>query len=319
MSPYTSIQILLGIRKRFLLEANFAAVSRMSNQCGVLNTSQHYRFLRPVTEIPICYCKSFHHYSRTPGKPIGMLLNIVSIKNVLAVLQNVPLGSSRKPRWTEIEWDTSHSDICRWCETTGWSHRFSKVKNRNYNGWYKRSWSRNERNNVLDFIIPNIYIVTCYGCGSVTNNSTWIRIGYRIYSLCYTQVTILLNTLALVASWILLSELHCTDVSLRLLTDEDWLTPKPDRRRLTRALCCLPRITLGRPNRKPGRSTVGCYATNTLLPTLSCYATKTGRPNNGCYVTKSTLVVSVSMEIFNYGCLVTAAFGQTRHNMYSVV
>jgi hypothetical protein len=25
--------------------------------------------------------------------------------------------------------------------------------------------------------------------------------------------------------------------------------------------------------------------------------------------------VSVSVEIFNYGCLVTAAFGQTRHNI----
>jgi hypothetical protein len=32
-------------------------------------------------------------------------------------------------------------------------------------------------------------------------------------------------------------------------------------------------------------------------------------------VTNSTGVVSVSMEIFNYGCLVTAASSQTRHNI----
>jgi hypothetical protein len=72
------------------------------------------------------------------------------------------------------------------------------------------------------------------------------------------------------------------------------------RLRLTRALCCLPYITLGRPVRKPGGHTVGCYATNTARPTV------------GCYATNSTGVVSVSMEIFNYSCLVTAAFGQTR-------
>jgi hypothetical protein len=35
-------------------------------------------------------------------------------------------------------------------------------------------------------------------------------------------------------------------------------------------------------------------------------------------VTNSTGVVSVSMEIFNYGCLVTAAFGQTRHNIMDI-
>jgi hypothetical protein len=73
--------------------------------------------------------------------------------------------------------------------------------------------------------------------GSVTNNSMWIPIGYRIYSFwrftATTQITIMMNTLAFEASWILLSELHCTDVSLRQHTDEDWLTPKADRRRLT--------------------------------------------------------------------------------------
>jgi hypothetical protein len=67
--------------------------------------------------------------------------------------------------------------------------------------------------------------------GSVTNNTTRVRIGYRIYSLwrfaATTQITIMV--------WILLSELHCTDVSLRRLTDEDWLLllPETNRRRLT--------------------------------------------------------------------------------------
>jgi hypothetical protein len=35
-------------------------------------------------------------------------------------------------------------------------------------------------------------------------------------------------------------------------------------------------------------------------------------------VTNSTGVVSVSMEIMNYGCLVTAAFSQTRHNTFEI-
>jgi hypothetical protein len=50
--------------------------------------------------------------------------------------------------------------------------------------------------------------------GRVTNNTTRVRIGYRIYSLwrfTAAQITIMVNDLALVASWILLSELHCTD------------------------------------------------------------------------------------------------------------
>jgi hypothetical protein len=59
----------------------------------------------------------------------------------------------------------------------------------------------------------------------VTNNSTRVRIGYRIYSpwrfTTSTKVTIILNTLALVASQFPLKELYCADVSLRELTDED--------------------------------------------------------------------------------------------------
>jgi hypothetical protein len=53
--------------------------------------------------------------------------------------------------------------------------------------------------------------------GSVTNNTTRVRIGYRIYSLwrftAATQITITVSTIALVAS-------HFDD-SLRALTDED--------------------------------------------------------------------------------------------------
>jgi hypothetical protein len=63
--------------------------------------------------------------------------------------------------------------------------------------------------------------------GSVTNNSTWIRIGYQIYSLwrftpAHITVTEDILTLALVASWVLLSELHCTD-SLTRTNSEDQL------------------------------------------------------------------------------------------------
>jgi hypothetical protein len=64
--------------------------------------------------------------------------------------------------------------------------------------------------------------------GSVTNNTTRVRIGYRIYSLwrlqlqtAATQVTITVYTKALLASQIPLTELYCADVSLRGLTDED--------------------------------------------------------------------------------------------------
>jgi hypothetical protein len=64
-------------------------------------------------------------------------------------------------------------------------------------------------------------IVTYTGYGSVTNNTTRFRIGYRIYSLWrlkLQQVTIIVNTRALVASQIPLAELHCADVSFRRLT-----------------------------------------------------------------------------------------------------
>jgi hypothetical protein len=54
-------------------------------------------------------------------------------------------------------------------------------------------------------------------CGSVTNNNTWVRIGYRIYSLWRSttaHITIIMNTIALIASRVPLTELYCADVSL---------------------------------------------------------------------------------------------------------
>jgi hypothetical protein len=63
--------------------------------------------------------------------------------------------------------------------------------------------------------------------GSVTNNCTWVRIGYRIYSLwrfITAHITILMNTIALVASQIPLTELYWANVSLRGLTDKHFLT-----------------------------------------------------------------------------------------------
>jgi hypothetical protein len=73
--------------------------------------------------------------------------------------------------------------------------------------------------------------------GNVTNNSTRVRIGYRIYShwrFTAAQITNTENiTQALVASWILLSELHCTESLtrtelLRMPADVDWLRRPAD-------------------------------------------------------------------------------------------
>jgi hypothetical protein len=59
--------------------------------------------------------------------------------------------------------------------------------------------------------------------GSVTNNSTWIRIGYRIYSLWSTHY----NYSEHYSTWSFLNpalgtELHCTD-SLTRTNSEDQL------------------------------------------------------------------------------------------------
>jgi hypothetical protein len=132
--------------------------------------------------------------------------------------------------------------------------------------------------------------------GSVTNNSTRVRIGYRIYSLwrlqlqaAATQVTITMITIALVASRIPLTELHLADVSLRGLTDEDWLRrptdslwflrltdedwlthseadrrrqiPKADGRGMTISVYCLPFFNAASNNGNTGPPTVGYHVT----------------------------------------------------------
>jgi hypothetical protein len=60
--------------------------------------------------------------------------------------------------------------------------------------------------------------------GSVTDNTTRVRIRYRIYSLWrYTaaHITIIETTIALVAPWIPLTELHCAEVSIQGLISSD--------------------------------------------------------------------------------------------------
>jgi hypothetical protein len=95
----------------------------------------------------------------------------------------------------------------------------------------------------------------------VTNNTTKVWIGYRIYSLwrfrAATHVTIAMTALALLASRILLSELHCTDVSLRGLTpsasEADWC-------RLTLCIVFPCQHRAGN-NKNTGLPTVGYHAT----------------------------------------------------------
>jgi hypothetical protein len=119
--------------------------------------------------------------------------------------------------------------------------------------------------------------------GSVTNNTTRVRIGYRIYSLwrftAATQDTIEMSTLALLASWILLTELHCTDVSLR------GLTAKTDfGGRLTLLSVVVHYLTLGRPDRKHWPSYCWLLLRTTLTFLLLV-----------AMVTNNTGVVSVSL------------------------
>jgi hypothetical protein len=75
-----------------------------------------------------------------------------------------------------------------------------------------------------------------------------------------------MSTIALVASRIPPTELHSADVSLRGLThalipeiDSPRLNSEADWRRLTHSVYYLPFITLGRPDRKLGFPTTGCY------------------------------------------------------------
>jgi hypothetical protein len=50
-------------------------------------------------------------------------------------------------------------------------------------------------------------------------------------------------------------------------------------------------------------------------PTLAYLLLVAMKPTLAVLATNSTRVVCLSMEIFNYGCLVKAAFGQTRDNI----
>jgi hypothetical protein len=107
----------------------------------------------------------------------------------------------------------------------------------------------------------------------------------------------MVNPIALEASWIPLTGLHCTYVSLRELTDEDWLacivfpslTPPATMETLAFQLL----VTMQRNSRKhwPAYCWLPCNAT-----ILDWWA----YPRNYC----------------GYGCLATAASNQTRHNIY---
>jgi hypothetical protein len=93
-----------------------------------------------------------------------------------------------------------------------------------------------------------------------------------------------------------------TGFSLRGLsskTDLFWL------RRLTDSCSLLPPLYNTRTARL---KTLAFLLLVAMQPTLACLLLV-------AIVTNSTGVVSVSMEIFDYGCLVTTAFSQTRHNM----
>jgi hypothetical protein len=103
---------------------------------------------------------------------------------------------------------------------------------------------------------------------TVTNNTTRIRIGYRIYSLwrfitAHITITENILTLALVASWILLSEQHCTD---SLTPTTNWrilahaLIPETDWRKLT-GVYCLPFLNAASKNGNTGPPTVCYHAT----------------------------------------------------------
>jgi hypothetical protein len=68
---------------------------------------------------------------------------------------------------------------------------------------YPRHLDLYGRPNILNINV--IILSRATGCGSVTNKSTWIRIGYRIYSLwrftaAHITITENILTLALVAS-----------------------------------------------------------------------------------------------------------------------
>jgi hypothetical protein len=135
--------------------------------------------------------------------------------------------------------------------------------------------------------------------GSVTNNSTRVRIGYRIYSLwrftatnsCYTGY----NYSEHYSTGGFSDPIDGTALRWRLTSRTQWwrLIPKANGRGLSKTLLLSPLF-----------STVPA-----TMETLAHLLLVTMQRNN-------TGVVSVSMELFDYGRLVTTAFSQTRHNIY---
>jgi hypothetical protein len=78
--------------------------------------------------------------------------------------------------------------------------------------------------NIVTYTRWVVWLITLRGFG-------WLPDLFAMEITATTQIAITANTLALVASQITLTELHCTDISLQGLTDEDWLTPKTDQRK----------------------------------------------------------------------------------------
>jgi hypothetical protein len=120
--------------------------------------------------------------------------------------------------------DSRHTDGCEVVSLTSRPH----ITNRNIPGTHFCYAMI-----IYIYIYIYIYCHVYQVCGSMTNNSTWVRIGYRIYSLwrfTAAHITITMNTIAFLAPWIPLTELYCPDVSLRglrllrRLTDDDSLT-----------------------------------------------------------------------------------------------
>jgi hypothetical protein len=138
--------------------------------------------------------------------------------------------------------------------------------------------------------------------GSVTNNSTRVRIGYRIYSLWWLQlqqITITENilTLALVAS--ITHWRNCSALTSHFV---GWLPSTDWRRRLTKtnfegrrtrinSVYCLPFLNTASNNGNTGPPTVGYHATQQY---------QSGE----------------RIQVFDYGCLVTTNSSQTSHHIY---
>jgi hypothetical protein len=143
-------------------------------------------------------------------------------------------------------------------------------------------------------------------CGSVTNNSTWIRIGYRIYSLwrlTATHITITdywhnsqLNTRWMISLDQVLQLLLITDFSLRRLCSRT-------------DLFCLQTLTLCCVLPSPYNLGLSQWKHSTTVARQPCNAIKpsgerihvTIRPRLlGNHATRQYRMVSVSMGVFNF-------------------